>query len=237
MMVDRLQCDKLERDGYSILPAVFSARDVELLVETVSAINADRSVRSRGGVYAIRNLLAVSPAINELAHSAKLRSLVEPHLSQNAFPVRGILFDKTTAANWLVPWHQDLTICVDARREVEGYGPWTTKAGVVHVQPPAKILENMLSVRIHLDPCGEANGALRVIPGTHRMNRFTAEQIAAQQTSHAAATCTAQAGDVLLMRPLLLHASSSASQALHRRVIHIDYASTPLDGGLAWRPS
>lgn len=37
-------------------------------------------------------------------------------------PVKGIVFDKTPAANWKVPWHQDLTICVERRIDVNGFG-------------------------------------------------------------------------------------------------------------------
>ena len=193
-----------------------------------------RGVRSRGGVYAVRNLLRLSPVINELAHSTKLSSIVEENLSKSAFPVRGLLFDKTPMANWVVPWHQDLTICVAEKIDVPGYGPWTMKAGMCHVQPPVSILENMLSVRIHLDDCDESNGALRVIPGTHRLGRLTPERISEQQRSANYISCAVPAGCVVLMRPLLLHASSPASHADHRRVIHIDYASVLLDGGLQW---
>jgi ectoine hydroxylase-related dioxygenase (phytanoyl-CoA dioxygenase family) len=133
-----------------------------------------------------------------------------------------------------VPWHQDLTICVITRADVLGYGPWTIKAGVCHVQPPISVLENMLSVRIHLDDCDESNGALRVLPGTHNLGRLIAAQISEQQRLAASISCAAQKGDVVLMRPLLLHASSAASKAVHRRVIHLDYASSQLDGGLQW---
>jgi hypothetical protein len=33
------------------------------------------------------------------------------------------------------------------------------------VHPPAEILDKMLTLRVHLDDCGEENGPLRVIPG------------------------------------------------------------------------
>ena len=221
-------------DGFTLLPAVFAREEITALIDATAAIAEKKSVRSRGGVYAIRNLLEVSPAMRALAASPKLRAIVETHLDPAAFPVHGTLFDKIAGANWLVPWHQDLTICVAERVDVAGYGPWTLKAGVHHVQPPSAVLERMLSVRIHLDDCDESNGALRVLAGTHTLGRLSAEQIAQASRTRAFTTCTAQAGDVLLMRPLLLHSSSAASRAAHRRVIHIDYACASLDGGLRW---
>jgi ectoine hydroxylase-related dioxygenase (phytanoyl-CoA dioxygenase family) len=221
-------------DEFSILSGVFGQQEIEGLIDAISKIDGDAAVRSRGGVYAIRNLLQLSPRINELANSAKVRSIVEEYLGKSGIPVRGTLFDKTRGANWLVPWHQDLTICVISRVDVPGYGPWTIKAGVCHVRPPISILENMLSVRIHLDDCDEANGGLRILPGTHNLGRLTAEQVSKQQRSVVSVSCAVEQGGVVLMRPLLLHSSSAASNAVHRRVIHIDYASSQLDGGLVW---
>ncbi|WP_321476475.1 phytanoyl-CoA dioxygenase family protein [uncultured Paludibaculum sp.] len=226
---------QLESKGFAVLPDVFDQLAIEHLIDGVSQIEPQSGVRTRTGVYAVRNLLELSPAAATLAASGTLRSIVEEYLAPAAFPVRGTLFDKTEGANWLVPWHQDLTICVEGRIDVPGYGPWSTKAGVWHVQPPASVLEQMLSVRIHLDDCREDNGALRVLPGTHRLGRLDAEEIARLQGSRPSTLCAVGAGGVLLMRPLLLHASSAATKAAHRRVIHIDYARSPLDGGLVWR--
>ena len=181
--MDGDQCGpSIQEDGFSIRPQAFQHQEIEDLICAISLIDADDGVRSRGGVYAVRNLLHLSPSINELAHSSRFLGIVADYLGKAAaFPVRGILFDKTSAANWLVPWHQDLTICVASRVDVPGYGPWTVKAGVSHVQAPISILEKMLSVRIHLDDCDADNGALRVLPGTHRLGRLTGEQISEQQ--------------------------------------------------------
>jgi len=229
-------CKSLREDGSLILSRVLEDSEIVDLMSALSRIDKSGAVRSRGGMYAVRNLLRLSPIVNELAHSPKMSSIVEEHLGDSAFPVRGTLFDKTSTANWLVPWHQDLTICVESRLDVAGYGPWTLKAGVRHVQPPTSVLERMLSLRVHLDDCDENNGALRVLPGTHQAGRLTSDQIAMQRRAVVPVTCSAAAGDVVLMRPLLVHASSAAVNAAHRRVIHIDYASSQLDGGLKWAP-
>ena len=185
------------QDGYSVLPRVVGSAKVRHLTEAITGIDPGNAVRTRGGVYAVRNLLEVSAEMSELAHSREVLSLVDHYLGKPAFPVRGTLFDKTGTANWLVPWHQDLTICVTSRRDAPGFGPWTIKAGVCHVQPPASILEQMLSVRIHLDGCDESNGALRVLPGTHLHGRMTAAEIQAEHSSRTAVCCNVQSGDVV----------------------------------------
>ena len=114
--------------------------------------------------------------MRELATSPLILELVEPVLGPDFFPVRGLLFDKIPGANWKVPWHQDVTIAVRKRIEADGFGPWSMKADVLHVQPPAAILEHMLSVRLHLDNCGEENGALRIIPASHLRGRIPEDE-------------------------------------------------------------
>ncbi len=112
-------------------------------------------------------ILRAIPEVRRLAGSPALLDLVEPVLGPGAFAVRGLLFDKTAAANWSVPWHQDLTIAVQDRVEAEGFGPWNVKAGILHVRPPIGVLEGMLTLRIHLDDCETGQGPLRVLPGSH----------------------------------------------------------------------
>ncbi len=181
-----------------------------------------------------RGLLAVS-AVTALSRSPRLLNLVRPHVAQEPFPVRAIFFDKSPGANWLVSWHQDLTISLHSRVEAPGFGPWSVKDGVPHVQPPVELLEQMLTVRLHLDDADEGNGALRVLPGTHRLGRLSPTQIQGQRARQADVLCTASAGDALLMRPLLLHASGhSTSPERHRRVLHIEYAAFLLPEGLCW---
>lgn len=182
----------------------------------------------------IRNLLNRCPAVAEFAACESVAELVNPILDGKAFIVRGILFDKTPDANWRVAWHQDLTIAVRERREVPGFGPWSVKDGVPHTHAPVSLLERMLTLRLHLDDCDESNGALRVIPGSHRQGKLDASAIDAWKNRGPVHTSTAQAGDALLMRPLLLHASSPADSPRHRRVIHLEFAADELPDGLAW---
>ena len=222
------------KDGFAIVPGVLDSQEIDGFITTLSEDDARDSLRRRGEVFAVRNLLEVSAEVRELAGSNAILEIVAEILGEHAIPVRGILFDKTPNANWKVPWHQDVTIAVNERVDVEGYGPWSSKSGVIHVQPPAHVLENMLSVRLHLDDCDEQNGALKVVPGSHTSGRIPETDASCLGIQGPTLACEARAGDALLMRPLLLHASSPATSPRHRRVIHIDYAAVDLPNGLKW---
>lgn len=226
----------LERRGFAVVAGCVA----DTVIADLCAALADTSIaedsqrQRQGSVYARRNLLEEVSKVQQLAHSAPIRALVTPVLGAGAFPVRGLLFDKTPAANWKVAWHQDLAIAVRQRVDVPGFGGWSMKAGVAHVQPPAAILEQMLTVRIHLDDCGAENGPLQVLPGSHRVGRLPAAKIQNWREQAVAEVCLVQRGGAVLMRPLLLHASAPAQQPGHRRVVHLEFAAQALPGGLEW---
>ena len=225
--------EPFEHCGFRIVPGVLDEPTIAPLTDAFAVAGGDSAIRGRGETYAIRNLLDV-PAVRALVDSAAVRAVVEPVLGPGAFAVRGILFDKTPAANWRVPWHQDLTIAVQTRRDVPGNGPWSVKAGVPHVQPPVVVLKRMLTVRLHLDACDAANGPLRVLPSSHREVCLSRDAISRWREIASPITCEVPCGGALLMRPLLLHASSPASQPGHRGVVHLEFAADPLPGGLEW---
>ncbi len=231
--MDRLRED-LDRNGFAVVPRLIDRHEVRDLLRAASSAHDENAVRRSSGVYAIRNLLTVVPAVAELSYSPKVIGIARVMLGPDSIPVKGTLFDKTPNANWLVPWHQDLTICVNRRVDADGYGPWTTKAGVVNVQPPVFVLERMLAIRVHLDDCNTRNGALKILPGSHTRGRLSAEQITALKGEIAPITCEVESGGAVFMKPLVVHASSPAHDPRHRRVIHIDFAAVDLPPGLSW---
>ena len=225
----------INRDGFALTAAVLSDAEVSALTAAIAKLTAATAdPRGRDGAYGLRNLLRDCAAVRDLAHSEKLSALIAEHLGRGAFPVRALFFDKTPAANWRVPWHQDVTIAVAERTEVSDFGPWSVKDGGVHVQPPRQILESMIALRLHLDDCGADNGPLRVVPGSHRDGKLNAAEIVLARECREPVTCEARRGDVLLLRPLLLHSSSPARRPGHRRVLHLEYAATELPGSLRW---
>lgn len=217
----------LERDGFVILQDHVEAAIVQQLRIDLN----DRLLVRQAG---IRDLLKHVPSILELAESEPIRKLVETVLGGSARVVRGVYFDKQSHTNWKVAWHQDLTIAVKERVDVEGFSAWSCKSGIQHVQPPTSILEQMIAVRIHLDDADETNGCLRVIRGSHVSGRLTADQITHLRTTKEIVSCGVHSGDVMLMRPLLLHASSVSLQPAHRRVVHLEYCAATLPNGLEW---
>jgi ectoine hydroxylase-related dioxygenase (phytanoyl-CoA dioxygenase family) len=225
----------LDQHGCCIVENVVGESVVAALVDHFQTTdNVDASIERNGSTFALRNLLRDHAIIRQLAESPKFRALIEPVLGTDAIAVRGIFFDKTPGANWKVPWHQDLSIAVTRRIDLAGYGPWSVKAGVPHVQPPAVVLENMLTVRLHLDHCGTENGPLLVIPGSHRNGVLSADEVSDLRSRSVPVACAVKGGGAVLMRPLLLHASHAASVPGHRRVAHIEFAAAGILPHLEW---
>ena len=149
-------------------------------------------------------------------------------------PVRSVMFRKTDDVNWGVPWHQDRIIAVAARHDVDGFGNWSQKQGIWHCEPPVVLLEKMFFLRIHLDDQTEANGAMQLALGSHRLGRIPASEADQVASSSKIETGEAQRGDVLLLNMLVLHSSKPATVSSRRRVLRVDLAAFDLPPPLNW---
>jgi len=226
--------DDLNLTGYAWTRNLFNHVEIEEIKDALTNHSNSADVRThRGNTFGIRNLLQV-PKINSVANSSGLSVIVQKITAPNVKAIKAVFFDKVPGANWNVSWHQDLTIAVKNQREVSGFGPWSVKAGIVHVQPHISVLEQILTVRIHLDECPEDNGPLKIIPGTHRHGCLSQSLIQETASQEKMVTCTAKAGDALFMKPLLLHSSSAATTPSHRRILHLEYSAANLPDGLEW---
>lgn len=217
--------ETLERDGAVLAAGLISKPHVEMLRALAdNAIGGRPGARLRGDI-SLDAILSPNGAVGALA--ARLTSSA-------ARPVRAVMFDKTPEANWIVAWHQDRVIPVRERREVEGFGPWSTKDGILHVAPPFDVLARMLTIRVHLDPVDVGNAPLRVALGSHRLGRVPADTATREAGSLPQAVCLAQAGDAWAYSTPILHASDRADPPRRRRVLQVDYADFDLPDGLEW---
>lgn len=178
------------------------------------------------GIEAVRTMLTVGDGIGAAAAMV---------LGPLARPVRAILFNKTPETNWALAWHQDRTICVKERCEVEGFGPWTVKQGMNHVAPPVELLARMVTIRAHLDDVPATNAPLLVAPGSHTVGMVPVSKMGEVVARCGTMACLAAAGDLWLYSTLILHASEAATEPAQRRVLQVDYAAFDLPGGLEWQ--
>jgi hypothetical protein len=222
-----LQTDALTfvQHGAQRFRSVLSAADVQGLEDAIADLPPDRAgIRLRGN-KALRPFLTSAGPVGTVAASI---------LGRECQPVRAILFDKTPATNWSVTWHQDRTIPVGERVEVEGFGPWTVKDGMVHVAPPFELLASMVTLRVHFDAVPPANGPLLIAPGSNRLGRIPETEIPQVVQRCGALACLADARDIWLYATPILHASHMAVEPTRRRVLQVDFAVGGLPGGLQW---
>ncbi len=223
-----------QQNGFAIISQLCTPPEVAALLQCIeNAPAAGPNFRRNQDVFAIRNLVGEIPALLSLLNTPKLREILAELFPAGCHLTKAIYFDKPAGSNWLVAWHQDLMINVEHRAEQPGFGPWTAKAGWVAVQPPVAVLENTVTLRLHLDDCDATNGALKVVPSSHRQGVVPAEAIARQTPTPF--VCAVPAGGAMLMKPLLLHASSRSTSARPRRVIHLEFSAEELPAGLMWR--
>jgi hypothetical protein len=214
----------LREHGAQWLPGAV-VRDLDSLRMAVASLPKDQAGIRLRGVTALEPFIEPNGSIGIIAAA---------FLGSESRAVRAILFDKTEATNWSLAWHQDRTICVKRRIDVEGFEPWTIKDGLQHVAPPFDILSRMVTMRVHLDDVPETNAPLLIAPGSHTEGLVRIDAVPAVVQRCGVQTCIAAAGDVWIYATPILHASAAATAPAHRKVLQIDFAAEDLPGGLEW---
>ena len=222
-----------DQDGFAVIADVYSKSELANIASEINRFNASNpQFQQERELFAIRRLLQEIPTLEPLLFTPALIQILDEFAGKGRFLTKGIYFDKPPGSNWFVAWHQDISISVDARREVPGYAQWTAKSGVIGVVPPVPILQKTLTIRIHLDNTDASNGALNVIRGSHNLGIVRKENLDWSQLEEF--TCEVPAGGAMLMRPLTMHASRRAQSGGQRRVIHLEFCNLELDGGIQW---
>jgi len=220
-------------NGFTVIPEVYTSAETDALIGNIAqADTSNDTFRKTKDLFAIRQFLKEIPGVVPSIFNEKLMSIIDGLFGSGYQAVKSIYFDKPGDSNWFVSYHQDLTISVKEKADVEGFGPWTVKQQQYAVQPPLHILEQNFTVRIHLDDTDGDNGALRVVPGSHAKGIYRPETI--DWNKETEVTCDVPKGGIMIMRPLLLHASSRTINNQKRRVIHIEFSNQQLPAPLAW---
>jgi ectoine hydroxylase-related dioxygenase (phytanoyl-CoA dioxygenase family) len=223
----------LQESGFTIINNVFTVTEVTAIIETINSIDTSGpAFRKTSDLFAIRRFVKEVPAISQLVFNSRLRTIIDELFGPGYFLVKSIYFDKPEQSNWFVAYHQDLTISVEERKQVPGFEQWTVKNNQFAVQPPVALLENIFTIRIHLDDTDENNGALKTVPGSHRKGIYRPETI--DWNTEEEVVCKMQSGGIMIMQPLLLHASNRTTNNNKRRVIHLEFSNQLLPGELQW---
>lgn len=221
---------ELESQGFVTVRAVV---DVEQRLRLLRLLAPDQLIgatKHRSGVvFAARHLMATVPDLSAELLACGMDALASSLLGASAFPIDATYFDKQSTANWAVPVHQDrvLPVLPDTERS------FRRARGVAVAEPTPSTLARLVALRIHFDATDGDTGALFVFPGSHRAGVLAPDQIKEVSLS-SFAPCVADVGDVIAMRPLLLHRSPPSKGGGQRRVLHVVYASEQPDDGLRW---
>ncbi len=215
---------ELNDNGFVIKNKLFSNQEIDALLAAI-----DKAQKAEN-TFAIRQFLKIVPLAIPLIFTENFKCFVKEDFGEDYFLIKAIYFDKPPTANWIVPWHQDLTIVTAQKEKVRGFSKWRLKKGINYVHPPVEILENILTIRIHLDNCTKENGALQVIPASHKNG--IGEKLAIAQEKPV--ICEVKRGGVLVMKPLLYHASKRTANNLNRRVIHLEFIDKALSEPLIY---
>lgn len=223
----------LKDNGFAVLDRMYSDSEIEAIIAIIeTATTKQQLAESSANLFAIRQVIKKIPELKSLLFTKTLHELLYSIFEEPCFLTKAIYFDKPSESNWFVAYHQDLSISVDRKESVSNYQNWTFKKGQFGVQPPLDVLENIVTVRIHLDKTEKENGALKVISNSHSKGIYRPETIDwNKETEH---ICEVEKGGIMLMKPLTLHASERTTNHKQRRVLHLEFSTKQLTKPLEW---
>jgi len=224
---------ELEEKGFSIINNIYTSEEIIEMGIMLDSIDTSKSVfRKSEDLFAIRQFLKEVPQIKKRIFNNRFKNVLNTIAGGDYFLVKSIYFDKPEKSNWFVSYHQDLTISVDSKQNIEDFNHWTSKHNQFAVQPTIDIIENIITLRIHLDNTDENNGALKVIENSHSKKIYRPETIDFMIEKET--FCNVNAGGIMIMKPLLLHGSNRTTNTKRRRVIHLEFANKQLPEPLQW---
>ena len=224
---------EISQKGFTIINDVFSEEEINQIIDVIDSIDTSKETfRKSEDLFAIRQFLKEVPESHQFIFNDNIRKIINEIFGNNYFVVKSIYFDKPEKSNWYVSYHQDLTISVDKKLDINGFGPWTTKQNQFAVQPPIDYLKNIFTIRIHLDNTDENNGALKVVPNSHRKEIYRPETI--DWNVETEEICSVNKGGIMIMKPLILHGSNRTTNNQKRRVIHIEFSNMELPEEINW---
>ena len=224
---------QFENDGFAIIHSVFTNEEIDKILSVISLADTSKTTfRKTDDLFAIRQFFKEIPEAADLIFNEKLTSLISHLFGADFFVVKSIYFDKPETSNWFVSCHQDLSISVNKKIDIDDFHCWTIKQNQFAVQPPLNILQDNFTIRIHLDNTDKNNGALKVISGSHAKGICRPEAI--DWNVEKEVICNVDRGGVMLMKPLLLHSSGRTTNGNKRRVIHTEFSRIKLPGSLQW---
>ena len=228
--------NEINSEDFAIIDNVYSENEIEKIISEIEKITENETenstFRKSQDLFAIRQFHKEIPETLNFIFNQNLREIIKLNFGENYFITKSIYFDKPEKSNWFVAYHQDLTISVDRKVEIENYENWTTKQNQFVVQPPKEILEQNFTIRIHIDKTTKENGALKVLNKSHRKGIVRTENIELENETET--ICEVEKGGIMIMKPLIFHASNKTTNNERRRVIHIEFSNKKLPNKLEW---
>src|SRR5687767_15848995 len=222
------QLAQYERDGFLVFPELFSQSEIDVLrAETarLGALDADTVIRERtGGVRSIFRVHEADGATRSAAFRALVRTprVLEPTLQVlggGAYVYHTKINTKPAIEGTVWMWHQD-------------YGSW---------QRDGCARPDMATFAVMMTDSVEMNGALYVLPGSHRRGRIEPyyddttsykfwaipkkDIVEVLKSSPPAAPVVGPAGTAVLFHCNLLHASGHNLTAEDRCHLYISLNS------------
>jgi len=207
--------------GYTIISKEYAGINTVKIKRLITNSNYVKSYLNTP-FHSILCLFSMIPEIKKFV-LPNVSSIIN-EIGSNYRCISSIYYDKPPDSKWELSFHQDVLINLKDKLDDSRFHSWFKKDGYYQVRPPIEVLENIITIRIHLDNCTTKNGALNIVPKSHKIGFIDMTKYKIDQTK----VIEIEEGDILKLNPLLLHASGYNTSSKKRRVIHLEFSNLNL---------
>lgn len=212
--------DQLRDEGWTVVPSVFSSTECEVILEHIEAAAFRLDLgRPEDGQMVYRPMLHLAdPFLQQVATDPRWAGIVVPAVGPDVRLYWEQCVAKPPGAGTELPWHQD-----------NGYTP---------LDP-----EEYLTCWLALDDADEANGAMQLLPGSHRWGTVPHRDDKAKNPyfrvgydgDDAGVLVPLRRGDVLVFSSLAMHRSGPNRSDRDRRAWIIQFCPSHARSALSGR--
>lgn len=226
-MITYAEAQAYERDGFVLIPDLFSRAEIQILLDTLAAERVAKHTFNMPDTAGRNSRLALWGDVGDdvfgaVSASPRIVDSVRALLQQDIYHWHSKVMLKEARVGGAWEWHQD-------------YGYW---------YGDGLLYPDLVSCMVALDPATKANGCLKVLVGSHRLGRIEHGQRGNQSGANPERVAEiakrlpvhyveAPPGSALFFHCNLLHASEANLSEHPRRAYICCYnamANTPMTG-------
>ena len=218
---------QLDSNGSVVLNHIYTKREINRSSKILYDFRK-QNVDEGEAIFELESVLETLPDLKTLLINMNLKKIIES-LGEGYSLIRSAYFDNRVSKPEKTVWRQRRRLTFPVKIEGADYSNWQLEGDFFSAEPPARIMQDMVIVRIHLDDSDQNNGELKIFKGSHsQILDHSAIKVITE--NGLPSNCGILAGGIQILKPFILQSETKRSRSKKNRIIELTFSSSDLPG-------